>query len=116
MERRGTILILILLGLLAGALACVSSESSKPDAAPAIIDAAGTNDGPAADLDAGGATIDAGGLAFGQPCTADNMCASDVCFIGGSRSFCSMHCDAGTDCPDPPSDGTCNMQGYCRAP
>lgn len=59
-----------------------------------------------------------GGLApFGTVCTANAQCASNVCFIAPSRSFCSMHCTAATqamDCPVPPTSGTCNMLGYCK--
>ena len=60
---------------------------------------------------------DGGGLAFGQPCAANSDCASNVCFIGGNRTFCSLHCTmatAATDCPVPPTSGACNMQGYCK--
>ena len=58
-----------------------------------------------------------GGLPFGQPCAANRECASNICFIGGNRTFCSLHCTmatAATDCPVPPTSGTCNMQGYCK--
>ena len=54
---------------------------------------------------------------FGAACTANAECASMLCFIGGNRSFCSLHCTAATqatDCPVPPTSGTCNMQGYCK--
>ncbi len=59
-----------------------------------------------------------GGLSpFGTVCTMNAQCASNVCFVGGNRSFCSMHCTAATqatDCPVPPTSGLCNMQGYCK--
>jgi hypothetical protein len=64
-------------------------------------------------------TDDGGTKAFGETCAMDNECASNVCFVGGNRSFCSMHCTmatAATDCPNPPTSGTCNMQGFCKAP
>jgi hypothetical protein len=60
---------------------------------------------------------DGGGLPFGQPCAKNSDCASDLCFIGGNRTFCSLHCTAATqatDCPVPPTSGACNMQGYCK--
>ena len=56
-------------------------------------------------------------LPFGAVCTDKSQCESDVCFVGGNRSFCSLHCTAATqatDCPVPPTSGTCNMQGYCK--
>jgi hypothetical protein len=60
---------------------------------------------------------DGGLLPFGSPCAANSECASNICFIGGNRTFCSLHCTmatAATDCPVPPTSGTCNMQGYCK--
>jgi hypothetical protein len=56
-------------------------------------------------------------LPLGSPCMSNFDCASRVCFVGGNRAFCSKHCSmdtAATDCPSPPTSGTCNMQGYCR--
>lgn len=59
----------------------------------------------------------AAGLPFGAACTSDAQCASNACFIGGMKSFCSFHCTqatASTDCPVPPTTGACNNQGYCK--
>jgi hypothetical protein len=69
-----------------------------------------------ADSGADGGSAD-GGLPFGSPCTGNADCASMLCFIGGNRTFCSIHCTmatAATDCPIPPTSGVCNMQGYCK--
>ena len=70
---------------------------------------------------AGGDMASGGDMAglkpFGAPCTANAQCATDVCFIGGMMSFCSMHCTQATaahDCPVPPTSGVCNNQGYCK--
>jgi hypothetical protein len=60
---------------------------------------------------------DGGTKMFGDPCGGNAECASNVCFMGGNRSFCSLRCSmatAATDCPKPPTSGTCNMQGYCK--
>lgn len=60
---------------------------------------------------------DGGRAPFGVVCTASSQCASNACFVGGNRSFCSLHCTAATqatDCPVPPTSGLCNMQGYCK--
>ena len=65
--------------------------------------------------DAGCATP--GTAAFGVICATDCDCASSACFFGGQGSYCSMHCTAATaaqDCPNPPTSGTCNNQGYCK--
>src|SRR5438270_9860607 len=59
-----------------------------------------------------------GGLApFGAVCTMNAQCMSNACFVGGNRSFCSLHCTAATqatDCPTPATSGVCNMMGYCK--
>ena len=86
---------LMLLGL---ALALVACGGSMP---PTMVDG-GSGDG---------------GLPFGSVCASNADCESNLCFIGGNRSFCSLHCTmatAATDCPVPPTSGTCNMQGYCK--
>ena len=65
----------------------------------------------------GNGSGDGGLLPFGQPCAANAQCESNVCFIGGNRTFCSLKCTmetAATDCPVPPTSGACNMQGYCK--
>ena len=77
----------------------------------------GPPDGGDSDMlgsDGGG---DGGLLPFGAVCAMGSQCASNVCFVGGNRSFCSLRCTAATqamDCPAPPTSGTCNMQGYCK--
>ena len=72
---------------------------------------------PTQELDTADGGSDGGLLPFGQPCSANAQCESNVCFVGGNRTFCSLHCTmatAATDCPVPPTSGTCNMQGYCK--
>lgn len=56
---------------------------------------------------------------IGQPCTVDAQCQTDVCFVGGMRSFCTLHCTMATqaqDCPVPITSGECNLQGFCKPP
>ena len=92
-----------LLTVLAISLALAGCGGSMP---PPTID--GGEDG-------GGG--DGGLLPFGSPCANNSECESNLCFIGGNRTFCSLHCTAATqatDCPVPPTSGTCNMQGYCK--
>lgn len=64
-----------------------------------------------------GAGGDMAGLPFGATCSANAQCATNVCFMGGMKSFCSMRCTQATaakDCPVPPTTGVCNNQGYCK--
>jgi hypothetical protein len=63
-----------------------------------------------------GGTTDGGLLPFGAPCTMNAQCESNVCFIGGMQSYCSLRCTSGAQCPVPPTSGICNMMGYCRKP
>jgi hypothetical protein len=102
-----------LLLLLALQVGC-SSDTTGPEIPP-VPDSGGDS---ATTTDGGGS--DGGGkLAFGTPCTDNAQCESNVCFKGGSRTFCSFRCTqatVATDCPKPPTDGTCNNQGYCKAP
>jgi hypothetical protein len=58
-------------------------------------------------------------LPIGQPCTVDAQCQTNVCFVGGMRSFCTLRCTLATqaqDCPVPVTSGECNMQGFCKPP
>jgi len=55
---------------------------------------------------------DGGGLPFGANCTANDQCASNLCFMGGTQSYCSQHCTSPADCP--PQATGCNMMGFCR--
>jgi hypothetical protein len=67
--------------------------------------------------EASNADLTQAGLPFGAACTQPTDCASNYCFIGGMMSFCTMPCTAATqatDCPNPPTSGTCNMKGYCK--
>jgi len=67
----------------------------------------------------GGGDGGGGGKAFGEQCNGDAECASKACFMGGQGSYCSIRCtkngqnDPG-ECPNPPSSGLCNNQGYCK--
>jgi hypothetical protein len=84
-----------------------------------VVGCGGTMPPPGPDdmVEGDGGGADGGLAAFGAVCTTSAQCASTVCFVGGNRSFCSLHCTAATqatDCPVPPTSGTCNMQGYCK--
>jgi hypothetical protein len=63
---------------------------------------------------------DSGGAgAFGATCTKNTDCASMLCepFRMQSIMLCTKACTAATaatDCPNPPSAGTCTPKNYCR--
>jgi hypothetical protein len=50
------------------------------------------------------------------PCGANAECESNVCFVGGTQSYCAVKCtsaDAATTCAAP-FTGSCNKQGFCK--
>jgi hypothetical protein len=56
---------------------------------------------------------------FGDLCTQNSDCASNMCepFVMMTIHRCTKPCTANTaamDCPSPPSAGTCTNNGYCR--
>lgn len=119
------------LALVAGALSIAACSSSTTGPATAGNDSgvggdgSSTDDGStAADSGTDGGTdsasqMDTGGgnKPFGDPCTTNSNCASNVCFTGGISSYCSLHCTgatAATDCPNPPTSGMCNGMGFCK--
>ena len=123
----------LLVRALVGVSLCVplvvaAACSSTPEPVPAPTKDAGGGGGmdtgapdtsppPVVDSGADAGTDGPVSHAFGADCTGPSDCDSMVCFIGGSRSFCSLHCDAaaaGADCPMPPTTGACNMKGYCK--
>ena len=70
-----------------------------------------------ADLAGGDAATDLSLLPFGAPCMTNAQCQSNLCFVGGMQTFCSLPCTTATeaqDCPVPPTSGLCNMKGYCK--
>jgi hypothetical protein len=96
-------------------VAC-SSSSNVPQVPDGSSDASGDAVPDGNGLGEGGATItDAAPRTFGAACVDGGDCNSGVCFVGGMRSFCSQLCEAGTDCPIPPTLGQCNMRGYCKS-
>ncbi len=103
------------------ALGVACSSTTEPVPAPPKDSGAVDSSMPAADT--GGPAVDSGSDAgtdgpapgtFGATCTGPTDCDSMVCFVGGMRSFCSLRCEAGTDCPLPPTTGVCNNMGYCK--
>lgn len=57
-----------------------------------------------------------GKRAFGAACENDAECTSGVCSKGKRNGFCSLKCEADSDCPNPPTAGACNGRGFCKKP
>jgi hypothetical protein len=70
-----------------------------------------------------GSALDVGNEMFGEPCVSDSECAGGVCFrkrirVGDADTsahdgYCSMPCDADTDCPVLLTSGRCG-RGRCK--
>jgi hypothetical protein len=121
--------------LVAGAFA-VSACSSSTDGGPATPgNDSGTGGGDATAMDDGSTGSDGGTVTdtgsstdsapqmdsalkpFGATCAGNGECTSNVCFMGGMGSYCSLHCTqatAATDCPVPPTSGQCNGMMFCK--
>jgi len=53
--------------------------------------------------------------AFGEKCTDDDSCASEVCVEFGKLSWvCTLDCVEDSQCPDGSEGQKCNKSGYCR--
>ncbi len=65
------------------------------------------------------AGLPTGTAAFGASCTVGSDCQSGLCepFVQGTIHRCTKPCTVATqttDCPSPPSAGTCTNNGYCK--
>jgi hypothetical protein len=98
------------------ALGCGGSNSS-PSLDLGSSDLARAQPALDAGTDGGGSDAGGGKQPFGGACSVDADCATGSCFVGSAMSFCTMPCTAATqatDCPNPPTSGTCNMRGFCK--
>jgi hypothetical protein len=113
-------------GLLLSVAACSSSSSGggtpPEDAATPEPDAAGDASTPPVDastpVDSTTPATD-GGLPLGSMCTQASDCASGLCepFRMQTVHMCTQPCTTATqatDCPNPPTAGTCTPNMYCR--
>lgn len=84
----------------------------------------GGNDSSSGGSDSGGSETSSsgggdGGAGLCQPCTQNSDCASNMCegFVQQTVHLCTVACTTateGTDCPNPPSAGTCTPNSYCK--
>jgi hypothetical protein len=53
---------------------------------------------------------------FGKACTSNANCASSYpsCQMIQGSDICTKTCTTNADCPDPPTSGVCNSDGYCK--
>jgi hypothetical protein len=103
------------------AVGCSSSSTGNPPPEP---DASTPVDAPVAPPDAPAAVdspapSEGGGLPLGSMCTQASDCASGLCepFRMQTVHLCTQPCTAATqatDCPNPPTAGTCTPNMYCR--
>lgn len=98
------------------AVAACSSDNGKPGSSSGTPVATEPTDA----TDAGGeAAVDAATSTKkknGELCTKADECESNLCFVGGVQSYCTVKCtpaDAPTTCVAPLT-GSCNSKGYCK--
>jgi len=88
-----------------------SSDDGKPaggTSGAVVTDAGG--DGGVADSGDGGLKKNA------ATCAKPEECESNICFVGGTQSYCALSCTAAsgpTVCVSP-FTGSCNKQGFCK--
>jgi len=104
----------------AAGMAC-NQDIGEPVETVIVQDAGASADADAdADADAGvPAVVGFPPRTSGAACTKGADCNSNVCFMGGKSSYCSLPCtqaNATTACAAAPFNGVCNMQGFCRLP
>lgn len=86
-----------------------STSGSTNSSSDASSSSSTTGTGPATTASTGG-----GMAQFGEACTENEDCESDVChnFPNQGGMLCTLTCNDDDECP-PPSSG-CNMMGFCR--
>ena len=111
------------LAVLPLALATLLGCSSSDDKPSSSSSSSSSSSGSTSSTSSSGGT-DAGGEAGTTTkkknaevgCTKNEECESNVCFMGGNQSFCSVPCtadNAATVCAAP-FTGSCNSKGYCK--
>ena len=99
------------LAMVASLIAACSSDDGKPSGSSGTTVPPPTDAGSEAAADAGSAKKKNAEL-----CKAPEECESNICFVGGTQSYCTVKCtpaDAATLCAAPLT-GSCNRQGYCK--
>jgi hypothetical protein len=108
----------------AGCMTAIETPAPGADLAQAPSGGGDLAQAASPDLGGGGGADLAGGgsvgtAAFGATCTQNTDCASNMCepFAQQTEHLCTKSCTVATqatDCPDPPSAGTCTPNLYCR--
>jgi hypothetical protein len=111
---RGAILLLPALATLIACGGRTTSTTGSDESGRGAVVAANGEVEDAGTADGGGSPTGTGAPA--TLCKDGADCASGICFVGASRSFCSFRCtpsNAPVVCAGP-FEGFCNPMGYCR--
>jgi hypothetical protein len=92
-----------------GFLVACSTDDGKPST--------GTSSGALSDA-GGGGDAEAGAKKKNAegPCASNDECESNLCFMGGNQSYCSIPCTLanGPMVCTAPFTGSCNNRGACK--
>jgi hypothetical protein len=97
-----------------------ASSDSAPEEGGAHDGSGGGEGGHHDGATEGGGTEGGGGeggaVDFGKTCAGDGDCTAPypTCQLIQGAMICTKACLSASDCPDPPTDGTCNAMGYCK--
>jgi hypothetical protein len=110
--------------LAAGCMSTVDMPSPQDDAGTGPTHDLAEQQSPGSDMarvgyDLAGSMGNPNGAAFGATCTQNSDCMSGMCelFRMHTIMLCTQPCTAATqatDCPNPPSAGTCTPNNWCR--
>jgi hypothetical protein len=103
---------------LAAALLCSApgcDDADPPDHDTQVADGPAATDAPGGKSEAGQTKDGAAKKAFGDPCNANDQCATHICHkFGDGTQACTRACKQNSDCPAGSQGQKCNGQGVCR--
>jgi hypothetical protein len=104
----------------AGFVVVACSDDGTPGTSSGTSGSSGSSGSSGASSGSSGsdAATEAGGLKKNAEvgCTKDGDCESNICFTGGTQSYCALKCtpdNAATVCVAP-FTGSCNNKGFCK--
>ena len=109
-ERRARLLYGVLIAMFSSTLGCHSNSPALDQGLMPDLSSAPATDGTSDGADLGGAL-----KPFGERCSTNAECASNLCFTFGDGSqLCTLVCSSSDQCPSGSQGRKCNAQGYCR--